>query len=493
MQKNDPPRLNPRGRKVKILATVGPASRSPEMLSRLFLAGVDAFRVNMSHGEHADHAETIKAIRALEKEFARPIAILADLQGPKLRVGKFKDGQAVIRHSGHFTLDRNPEPGDHTRVELPHPELFGLLSKGQRLLINDGKIRLRVIRADENEILCSAEVGGVISDRKGVNVPDAEVPIPALTDKDRRDLAFALDHGADWIGLSFVQRPEDLAEARKLMTGSDGPRAALCAKIEKPMAVRRLDEIIELADGIMVARGDLGVELEPQEVPPLQKTIVNKARNAGKPVIVATQMLESMIESPAPTRAEVSDVANAVYDGADCVMLSAETAAGQWPEEAVTIMHKIARQVEGDEAFLARVRFLDTPPDRTTADALAHACMTIADTVSIEAITVFTGSGSTARRVARERPSVPMMVLTPSMRTARRVAILWGAHAVATKDIGSFEEMIAKGKRMALRHGFGQAGGKLIALAGVPFGTPGSTNLLHVVTITGDELEKHEG
>ncbi len=493
MQKNDPPRFNPRGRKVKILATVGPASRSPEMLARLFRAGVDAFRVNMSHGEHADHAETIKTIRALEKEFARPIAILADLQGPKLRVGKFKDGQAVIRHSGHFTLDRNPEPGDHTRVELPHPELFGLLEKGQRLLINDGKIRLRVIRAGANEILCSAEVGGVISDRKGVNVPDAEVPIPALTDKDRRDLAFALEHGADWIGLSFVQRPEDLAEARKLMTGPDGSRAALCAKIEKPMAVRRLDEIIELADGIMVARGDLGVELEPQEVPPLQKTIVNKARNAGKPVIVATQMLESMIESPAPTRAEVSDVANAVYDGADCVMLSAETAAGQWPEEAVTIMHKIAQQVEGDEAFLARVRFLDTPPDRTTADALAHACMTIADTVAIEAITVFTGSGSTARRVARERPSVPMMVLTPSMRTARRVAILWGAHAVATKDIGSFEEMIAKGKRMALRHGFGRAGGKLIALAGVPFGTPGSTNLLHVVTITGDELDKHEG
>ena len=482
-------KLDPRGRKVKILATVGPASRSPEMLARLFRAGVDAFRVNMSHGEHADHAATIQAIRAMEKDFHRPIAILADLQGPKLRVGKFKDGQAVIRHSGHFTLDRNPEPGDETRVELPHPELFGLLEKGQRLLINDGKIRLRVIRADENEILCSAEVGGVISDRKGVNVPDAEVPIPALTDKDRRDLDFAMSQGVDWIGLSFVQRPEDLAEARKLM----GAQGALCAKIEKPMAVRRLDEIIELSDGIMVARGDLGVELEPQEVPPLQKRIVNKTRTAGKPVIVATQMLESMIESPAPTRAEVSDVANAVYDGADCVMLSAETAAGSWPEEAVTIMHRIAQQVESDEAYLGRVRFLDTPPDRTTADALAHACMTVADTVSIEAITVFTGSGSTARRVARERPSVPMLVLTPSMRTARRLGLLWGAHAVATKDIGSFEEMIAKGKRMALRHRFGHAGGKLIALAGVPFGVPGSTNLLHVVTISGDELEKHGG
>ena len=482
-------KFDPRGRKVKILATVGPASSSPDMLRRLFKAGADAFRVNMSHGEHAIHEKTIGAIRSLEKEFNRPIAILADLQGPKLRVGKFKDGKAVIRHSGHFTLDQNPEPGDETRVHLPHPELFGLLEKGQRLLINDGKIRLKVIKAEADSILCSAEVGGVISDRKGVNVPDAEVPIAALTDKDRKDLAFAVQQGVDWIGLSFVQRPEDLAEARRLM----GQGVALCAKIEKPMAVRRLGEIMELADGIMVARGDLGVELEPQEVPPLQKKIVNAARTAGKPVIVATQMLESMIESPTPTRAEVSDVANAVYDGADAVMLSAESAAGEWPEESVAMMDRIADQVEHDEGYKARVRFLDTPPDATTSDALAHACMTIADTVPISAITVFTASGSTARRVARERPDTPMLVLTPSMRTARRVALLWGAHAVATKDIGSFEEMIAKGKRMALRHGMGKAGSKLIALAGVPFGTPGATNLLHVVSLTGDELAKHEG
>jgi pyruvate kinase len=322
-----------------------------------------------------------------------------------------------------------------------------------------------------------------------VNVPDAEVPIPALTEKDRKDLAFAVKHGADWIGLSFVQRPDDLAEARKLMGGY----GALCAKIEKPMAVRRLAEILEMSDGLMVARGDLGVELEPQEVPPLQKRIVNAARTAGKPVIVATQMLESMIESPIPTRAEVSDVANAVYDGADAVMLSAESAAGDWPEESVTMMDKIAVQVERDEGYKARVRFLDTPPDATTSDALAHSCMTIADTVPISAITVFTSSGSTARRVARERPDTPMLVLTPSTRTARRVGLLWGAHAVMTKDIGSFEEMIAKGKRMALRHGFGSAGSRMIALAGVPFGTPGSTNLLHVVTLQGNELDDHDG
>ncbi|MET3472176.1 pyruvate kinase [Novosphingobium sp. 1529] len=477
-----------RERKVKILATVGPASRSPEMLEKLFLAGADAFRVNMSHGEHAIHAETIANIRALEERVKRPITVLCDLQGPKLRVGTFKEGRAVIRHSGHFTLDRNPGPGDENRVCLPHPELFGILQKGQRLLIDDGKLRLRVIRASESEILCSAEVGGVISDRKGVNVPDAVVPVPALTEKDRRDLAFAVEHGADWIALSFVQRPEDVAEARRLMGGY----GSLMAKIEKPAAISRLEEIIELSDGIMVARGDLGVELNPEEVPPLQKRIVESARRQGKPVVVATQMLESMIEAPTPTRAEVSDVANAVYDGADAVMLSAETAAGAWPEEAVSIMNRIAVQVESDPGYAARVHFIETLPDPTTADALAQACASIAETLPISGIIVFTGSGSTARRVARERPGVPMLVLTPSQKTARKVGLLWGAHAVATKDIGSFEEMIAKGKRMALRHDFGTAGSKLVALAGVPFGTPGATNLLHVVTLTGDELKQHQ-
>jgi pyruvate kinase len=485
MAKLHPPKLNPRGRKVKILATVGPASKDPDMLRRLLRAGADAFRVNLSHGDHATHAETIKAIRAVEKEFNRPIAVLCDLQGPKLRVGTFKDGEARIPHGGRFTLDRDETPGDETRVFLPHPELFGLLGKGHRLLINDGKIRLRVEKADPDSIVCTAEIGGVISDRKGVNVPDAEVPIPALTDKDRRDLAFAMENGADWIGLSFVQRPEDIAEARKLMHG----KGALCAKIEKPQAIKRLDAILELADGVMVARGDLGVELNPEEVPPLQKRIVYAARSLGKPVIVATQMLESMIESPAPTRAEVSDVANAVYDGADAVMLSAETAAGMWPEEAVAMMDRIAVQVENDESYAARVHFHETIPDTTTADAISHACMTVAATLPIKAVVVFTDSGSTARRVARERPQTPLMVLTPSTVTARRVALLWGAHAVTTRDIGSFEEMVAKGKRMALRHGFGEAGSKLIMVAGVPFGVPGATNLMHVVTLSGDELD----
>ncbi len=475
-------------RKVKILATLGPASRDPEMIAKLIRAGADSFRVNMSHGDHATHAETIRNVRDAEKAFQRPIGILCDMQGPKLRVGTFKDGRAVLRHSGHFTLDRDPAPGDDLRVCLPHPELFGVLHKGQRLLIDDGKLRLRVITAGADEIHCAVEVGGVISDRKGLNVPDAVVPVPALTDKDRRDVAFAIEHGTDWIGLSFVQRPEDVAEARRLIGG----HAALIAKIEKPAAIQRLAEIIELADGIMVARGDLGVELNPEEVPPLQKRIVEMTRRSGKPVIVATQMLESMIESPAPTRAEVSDVANAVYDGADAVMLSAETASGQWPEEAVTIMHRIAAQVEADPAYKRRIQLADVHPDSTTADALAQACATIADTVTLAGIIVFTGSGASARRVARERPAAPMLVLTPSNKTARRMALMWGALAVHTRDIGSFEEMIAKGKRMALRHGFGVAGAKLIALAGVPFGTPGATNLLHVVTLAGDELKRHK-
>ncbi|MCX7863826.1 MAG: pyruvate kinase [Novosphingobium sp.] len=481
------PKSTRRTRRVKILATLGPASDNAEMIARLIAAGADAFRINMSHGEHERQAETIAAIRMVEREMKRPVAILCDLQGPKLRIGALAGGKAVIRHGSHVIFDHDPTPGDGTRMCLPHPELFGVLEKGQRLLIDDGKLRLRVISAERDRIVCSAEVGGVISDRKGLNVPDVVVPVPALTEKDRRDLAFAIEHGVDWIGLSFVQRPEDVAEARRLMGGY----GALMAKIEKPSAVRELDKILELADGIMIARGDLGVELKPEEVPPLQKRIIEAARMTGKPVVVATQMLESMIESPSPTRAEVSDVANAVYDGADAVMLSAETAAGNWPVEAVTMMDRIATQVEGDPTYLERIHIAETPPDATTADALALSCARIADTLPIDGIIVFTGSGSTARRVARERPSAPVLVLTPSPKTARRLSLLWGAHAVITRDVGSFEEMIAKGKRMALRHHFGKAGSRLITLAGVPFGTPGSTNLLHVVTLTGRELDRH--
>ncbi len=476
--------FQPRQRKVRILATLGPASNTPEMIAKLFTAGADAFRINMSHGAHAEKAEIIGHIRALEKQFDRPTTILFDLQGPKLRVGKFAEGKVVLETGATFILDRDPTPGDATRVELPHNEIFLAIEPGARLLLDDGKLVLRVTEVAPDRITTRIEVGGPLSNNKGLNVPDVVLPMAALTEKDRADLTFALEQGADWIALSFVQRPEDVAEARRLIGG----KAALLAKIEKPSAIDRLEEILELADAVMVARGDLGVELPPESVPPLQKRIVEAARRMGRPVVVATQMLESMISSPSPTRAEVSDVATAIYDGADAVMLSAESAAGAWPVEAVAMMDSIARSVESDPAYQARVHFTETRPDATTADAIAEASAGMAQTLSAAAIVVFTSSGSTARRVARERPMVPVLVLTARTETARRLGLLWGAHAVRTRDIESFEEMIGKSKRMALRSGIAQGGDRVVMMAGVPFGTPGATNVLHVARLTGDEL-----
>jgi pyruvate kinase len=447
-------RLPPRSRKVRILATLGPASDSPEMIRALFVAGADAFRINMSHGSHEDHAARIAIIRTLEKEFGRPTTILGDLQGPKLRVGTFERGLAVLETGAAFVLDRDPAPGDAKRVNLPHPEIYEALLPETRLLLDDGKLVLRVKKVAADRIETIVEVGGALSNRKGVNVPDVVVPVPALTEKDRRDLSFAVEQGCDWIALSFVQRPEDLAEARKLMGG----HGALMAKIEKPSAVQRLEEILELADGVMVARGDLGVELPPQAVPPLQKQIVATARRMGRPVVVATQMLESMIKSPTPTRAEVA------------------------------MMDSIAHSVERDPGYFARLHFTETKPDPTTADALAEGAAGIVSVVGASAITCFTLSGSTVRRVARERPLAPILALTPRQDTARKLGLTWGVHAVRTKDVATFEEMVGKARRMALRHDMAEKGGKIVVLAGVPFGTPGSTNVLHVTALRGDEL-----
>ena len=480
--------ITPRSRKVRILATLGPASNSPEMIERLFVAGADAFRLNMSHGDQAGKLPVIAAIRTLEERYDRPTTILADLQGPKLRVGRFADGSASLATGSRFVFDRSEAPGDATRIELPHREIFAAIATGARLLLDDGKLVLRVIGHDDDRIVTTVEVGGILSNNKGLNVPDVVVPVPALTDKDRSDLAFACQAGVDWIALSFVQRPEDLMEARRLIEG----RAALLAKIEKPAAIDRLDEIVEQCDAVMVARGDLGVELPPQNLPPLQKRIVEVSRRMGRPVVVATQMLESMIKSPSPTRAEVSDVATAIYDGADAIMLSAESAAGDWPVESVAMMDAIGAAVERDPGHGDRMHFTVTRPDPTTADALAEAAKTIAATAGAAAIICYTTSGSTARRVARERPSVPLMVLTPSAVVARRLGLLWGTHAVQTRDVDSFEEMVAKARRMALRHGIARAGDRIIVLAGVPFGTPGSTNVLHVVRLTGDELKGYD-
>ena len=481
--------LAPRARKVKILATLGPASSDAKMIRKLMLAGADAFRINMSHGTQAQKAKLVEAIRALEKEFHRPSTILFDLQGPKLRVGHFEGGRAVLEKGSIFTFDAAKKAGDCKRVQLPHAELFEAVKPGTNILIDDGKVRLKVVETSDHKIVSEVQVGGAVSDNKGVNVPDVVVPIPALTEKDRDDLQFALEQRTDWIALSFVQRPEDVAEARTLI----GDRAALLAKIEKPAAIDRLNDIIALADAVMVARGDLGVELPPEQVPPLQNKIVAAARQHGKPVVVATQMLESMVTSPTPTRAEVSDVATAIYDGADAVMLSAESATGQYPVEAVTMMDRIAMSVESDPSYQARIHFTQTRLEATTADALAGSARQIATTVTAKAMVCYTSSGSTARRIARERPSVPTLAMSASLHTSRRMGLIWGVHAVHTRDVSSFEEMVEKGKRMALRHKLAQGGDRVIVMAGVPFGVSGSTNVLHVVRLTGDELDRYHG
>ena len=478
-------RTEPRRRRVKVLATLGPASASLDMIRALHAAGADAFRINMSHGTPDARASLIANIRALEKETGRPLTVLADLQGPKLRVGRFAGGAVELVKGAAFVLDMDAAPGDATRVQLPHKELFAAMTAGARLLLDDGKLVLRVTDVQAAQLVTEVVVGGRLSDHKGLNVPDVVVPLAALTPKDRADLDFALDHGADWIALSFVQRPEDVAEARALIRG----RAALLAKIEKPQAMERLAEILELADAVMVARGDLGVELPPEQVPRAQKRIVAMARAAGKPVVVATQMLESMITAPSPTRAEVSDVATAIYDGADAVMLSAESAAGAWPVEAVAMMDAIACQVEGDPLWFARVHFTETATSPTTADALSAASGAIARTVGASAIACFTISGSTARRAARERAAVPILCMTPKRETARRMGLVWGVHAVTTRDVEDFETMVAKVRRMALRTGIAGAGALLVIIAGVPFSTPGTTNVLHVVRLTGKELD----
>ncbi len=486
-RETQPSRFVPRSRKVRILATLGPASNSPEMIRTLVEAGADAFRLNMSHGGHADHLRRIEAIRALEHELDRPTTIVADLQGPKLRVGRFEGDKAELRNGQSFVFDRDQSPGNAGRVQLPHREIFEAVEPGARLLVDDGKLVFRIVEAGRDRIDAKVEVGGTISNNKGLNLPDVLLPLAALTEKDRSDLAFALEHGVDWVALSFVQRPEDVAEARRLIGG----KAALLAKIEKPAAIDRLEGILELADAVMVARGDLGVEMPPEQVPPLQKKIVEAARRMGRPVVVATQMLESMVATPSPTRAEVSDVATAVYDGADAIMLSAESASGEFPCEAVAMMNRIATSVEADPTHYARVHFTETLPDATTNDAIARAAGEMTRTVGASAIVCFTSSGSTARRVARERPTVPLLVLTPSLKTARRLGLLWGAHAVRTRDVASFEEMLGKSKRMALRHGVARAGDRIIVTAGVPFGTPGSTNVVHVARLIGDELDRH--
>lgn len=468
-----------RDRKVKILATLGPASATPEMIRKLFLAGADVFRINMSHTSHDSARELYNMIRAAEEDLDRPIGILADLQGPKLRIGEVVNNHAVLTEGQSFVLDLEPVAGDATRAPLPHPEIFQALTPGATLLIDDGRIRLTVQTAQPDRAETIVAVGGVLHSRKGVNVPDVVLPLSALSPKDRADLEYVASLGVDWIALSFVQRADDVIEARRLITG----RAAVLAKIEKPSALEDLAKIIEVSDAIMVARGDLGVELPVEHVPGWQKQITRAARAAGKPVVIATQMLESMIEAPIPTRAEVSDVATAVYDGADAIMLSAESASGKYPVEAVTMMNRIACRVEHDSNYALTLAGLRTPPQPTPADAIAEAAHTVADTVHAAAIVSYTNSGSTGLRVARTRPLVPIIVLTSRIGTARRLCLAWGLHCVVTGDVADFHEMVDKASRMVFQERFARSGQRIVITAGVPFGTPGATNVLHIAMV----------
>jgi pyruvate kinase len=468
-----------RRRRTKIIATLGPASATAEVLARLFHAGADVFRLNFSHGTHEDHAARIVMIRALEEKSGRPIGILADVQGPKLRVGVFGGGRVHLQTGQPFRLDLNATPGDARRVNLPHPEIIAAATVGSTLLLDDGKLRLRVLRKRGDALETEVMVGGLLSDRKGVNVPDVVLPIPSLTEKDHADLAFALDHGVNYIGLSFVQRAEDVAEARKIIAG----RAWIMTKLEKPQALENLDEILRLSDAVMVARGDLGVELPPEEVPLAQKRIVRAARQLGKPVVVATQMLESMITAPTPTRAEASDVATAVFDGADAVMLSAETAAGQFPFEAVNIMDRIIARVEQDEGWRSVMDANRPEPEHSAADAIAAATRQVAHTIGAQAIVAFTSSGSTALRIARERPECPVIGLTPEITTAQRLAVVWGVHAVVSVDAHSMTEAVNKASRVAQAEGFAAIDDEIVVAAGVPFGQSGTTNALRVAVV----------
>jgi pyruvate kinase len=468
-----------RQRSAKIVATLGPSSSSPDRIRSLFETGVDVFRLNFSHGTHDEHRARFTAIRRVETATGRPIGILADLQGPKLRLGTFAEGPIELTAGARFHLDLDRHAGDERRAPLPHPEIFEALKPGTELLLDDGKVRLEVEACGSSFADTRCLVGGTLSDRKGVNVPNAVLPLSAITEKDRADLSFALEHGADWIAFSFVQRPADVAEGRKLVGG----RAGVMVKLEKPSAIQHLHEIIELADGLMVARGDLGVEMPPEDVPSVQKQVVHACRIAGKPVVVATQMLESMVTAPTPTRAEASDVATAVYEGADAVMLSAETAAGNYPIEAVAMMNRIASRVQEDPLYYSMLETTKIEHEHTTSDAISAAACQVARLVGAAAIVSYTTSGATALRAARERPEVPILVLTSSLSTARRLAVLWGAHCVHTSDVKSFSDMVQKAARMAHREKIAEIGQRVVITAGVPFGTPGATNILRIAWV----------
>ena len=466
-----------RGRRAKIVATLGPASSAPEMIRKLFLAGVDVFRLNFSHGRQEDHARVHASIRQMEHEIERPVGILQDLQGPKIRVGTIKDGKILVAAGEIVRFVPDGMDGGKKNIPLPHAEIFAAVMPGQELLIDDGRVRLRVQSCCDDFIDTEVLAGGAISDRKGVNLPGTILDLSPLTAKDRADLAFGLDLGMDWVALSFVQKASDIIEARALI----GNRAGLMAKIEKPQALDQIDDIIRLSDAIMVARGDLGVEIPPEEVPCRQKQLVRACRLAVKPVIIATQMLDSMVNAPTPTRAEASDVATAIYDGADAVMLSAESASGNYPVEAVEMMDRIISHTEKDKAYRSIISALEPDLEATPPHAIASAAADIANAIQASAIVAFTSSGTTALRVARKRPHVPILALTPDVNVSRRLCLLWGVHSLCWEDISSYEEMMERASAQAFLQGLASEGSNVVIAAGIPFGIAGTTNNLRVM------------
>jgi pyruvate kinase len=465
-----------RARRARIVATIGPASR--ERIRELALAGADVFRVNFSHGAHADHARNIAAVRKAESQVGRPLAVLADLQGPKIRLGEFEDGAIRLKPGHTLRLDLKSKPGDASRIGVPHPEVFAALRTGAMVLLDDGKVRLRVTDHGPDFAETEVEAGDALSDHKGLNLPGLAIPIPALTDKDRKDLAFALKEGVDWVALSFVQRASDMAELRSLVQG----RASVLAKIEKPSALEALDEILDLSQAVMVARGDLGVELAPEEVPVVQKQLVRAARLRGIPVIVATQMLESMTHAPTPTRAEASDVAGAVYEGADALMLSAESAVGDYPLEAVSMMDRIITRVEQDPRWPELMR-AEYPVEDADADALVAAARKAADAASTACLATFTTTGQTALRLARERPLQPTLALTPNLDTARKLALLWGVEPRVVPELFDPEELTRVALQQAIETGLAEPGQRVLILAGLPMGSPGAANILRIAHV----------
>ncbi len=468
-----------RSRDCKIVATLGPSSDPPERMMMVIEAGVDCFRLNFSHGSKDEHAKRVATIRDAERAIGRPIAIIADLQGPKLRVGDFRDGGVTLRYNDIVRIEASTDLGEDGVIRMPHPEIVGTLEIGDVLKLDDGKMQLTIIGASGATKEARVDFGGLLKNRKGVNVPSRRIPISALTEQDRDHLSFALDQGVDFIALSFVQSAQDVHEARALIAD----RAGIISKIEKPAALDELGEITALSDAVMVARGDLGVELPPEQVPIAQRRIIRVARILGRPVIVATHMLESMIDAPTPTRAEASDVATAVYQGADAVMLSAESAVGRHPATAVAIMDRIIRAVENDPDHWAALERDAARPEQTTADAIAQSARAIAEVIGAAKVVAYTATGSTALRVSRERPRCGIVGLTPRVETARRLCLAWGVRSVVTDDVVDTEDMVTKAEHCVRALDAAGSDDRIVITAGVPFGRPGKTNMIRIVRL----------